>query len=89
MSHTAQFDAPRARTARSLRPTIGLLTAGLRDPYATVTWSGVMEVARARDVNVLNLVGSRLHSPIDLEAPAQILFELVEPAASRWSGGLF
>ena len=81
MSHTAQFDAPRARTARSLRPTIGLLTAGLRDPYATVTWSGVMEVAQARDANVVNLVGSRLHSPLDLEAPAQILFELVEPAA--------
>jgi signal transduction histidine kinase/DNA-binding LacI/PurR family transcriptional regulator/AraC-like DNA-binding protein len=81
MSHTAQSDAPRARTARSLRPTIGLLTAGLRDPYATVTWSGVMEVAQARDANVVNLVGSRLHSPLDLEAPAQILFELVEPAA--------
>ena len=69
--------SPRPRRSR---PTIGLLTAGLRDPYATVTWSGVMEAARARDVNVLNLVGSRLHSPIDLEAPAQILFELVDPA---------
>ena len=40
-----------------------------------------MEVAQARDANVVNLVGSRLHSPLDLEAPAQILFELVEPAA--------
>jgi len=39
-----------------------------------------MEAARERDVNVLNLVGSRLHSPIALEAPAQILFELIDPA---------
>jgi signal transduction histidine kinase/DNA-binding LacI/PurR family transcriptional regulator/AraC-like DNA-binding protein len=67
-------------TRRAERPTIGFLTALLRDQYATVTWSGVMDVARERDVNVLNLVGSRLGSPVTLEAPAQVMFDLVDPA---------
>ena len=51
------------------RPTIGFLTALLRDQYSTVTWSGVMDVARERDVNVLNLVGSRLGSPPPSKRP--------------------
>ena len=65
---------------RNKRPTIGFLTALLRDQYTTVTWSGVMDVARERDVNVLNLVGSRLSSPLELEAPAQVMFDLIDPA---------
>jgi signal transduction histidine kinase/DNA-binding LacI/PurR family transcriptional regulator/AraC-like DNA-binding protein/DNA-binding LytR/AlgR family response regulator len=65
---------------RARRPTIGFLTALLRDQYTTVTWSGVMDVARERDVNVLNLVGSRLGSSVALEAPAQVMFDLVDPA---------
>ena len=65
---------------RGNRRTIGFLTALLRDAYTTVTWSGVMDVAHERDVNVLNLVGSRLSSPIDLEAPAQVMFDLVDPS---------
>lgn len=69
---------------RRARPTIGLLTAWLRDPYATVTWSGVADVARQRDVNVINLVGSRLHSPVDSEAPGELLFELLD--AQRLDG---
>ena len=69
---------------RRARPTIGLLTAWLRDPYATVTWSGVLDVARQRDVNVINLVGSRLNSPIDAEAPAEVLFDLLD--AQRLDG---
>ncbi len=56
------------------------MTALLRDSYATVTWSGVMDVARERDINVLNLVGSRLSSPVESEAPAQVMFDLVDPA---------
>lgn len=32
-----------------------------------------------REVNVLNLVGSRLHLPVNLEAAAQVLFELTDP----------
>ena len=70
--------------ARRSRPTIGLLTAWLRDPYATVTWSGVADVAHQRDVNVINLVGSRLRSPIDSEAPGEVLFDLLE--AQRLDG---
>lgn len=69
---------PSRRSAE--RPTIGFLTACLRDPYSTFTWSGVMDVARERDVNVLNLVGSRLRCSAALEAPAQVMFDLVDPA---------
>ena len=85
MSHQLSDSLPHSirvgqSTRRAKRPTIGFLTALLRDQYATVTWSGVMDVARERDVNVLNLVGSRLGSPIALEAPAQAMFDLVDPA---------
>jgi len=62
------------------RPTIGFLTASLADPYSTFTWSGVLDVARERNVNVLNLVGSRLRSSAALEEPAQVMFDLVDPA---------
>ncbi len=85
MSHPISDSFPRsinpAQSAwRGKRPTIGFLTALLRDQYATVTWSGVMDVARERDVNVLNLVGSRLGSTVELEAPAHVMFDLVDPA---------
>ncbi len=61
------------------RPTIGFLTAWLRDPYVTAAWSGVIEAARERDVNVVQVVGARLRSPLEFEAPAQVLFDLVDP----------
>lgn len=64
----------------SKRRTIGFLTASLRDPYSTFTWSWVMDIARERDVNVLNLVGSRLRPSGVSEAPAQVMFDLVDPA---------
>ena len=62
------------------RPTIGFLTASLRDPYATFTWTNVMEIARNRDVNVLNIVGSRLRSAADEQKPEQVMFDLVDPS---------
>ncbi len=62
------------------RPTIGFLTASLRDPYATFTWTNVMEVAKNRDVNVLNIVGSRLRSTADEQEPEQVMFDLVDPS---------
>ena len=77
VSKPVRFNRSRRR-GRS-RPTIGLLTAWLRDPYATVTWSGVMDAARERDVNVVNLVGSRLRSPFEFESASQVLFDLVDP----------
>ena len=40
----------------------------------------ILDLARERDVNVLNLVGSRLSSPNELEAPAKVMFDLLDPA---------
>lgn len=62
------------------RPTIGFLTSSLRDPYATFTWTDVMEAAKERDFNVLNIVGSRLRSSTELEQPERVIFDLVDPA---------
>ncbi len=62
------------------RPTIGFLTASLRDPYATFTWTNVMDAAQSRDVNVLNIVGSRLRSSAKQRKPEQVMFDLIDPA---------
>lgn len=61
------------------RPTIGFLTASLRDPYSTFTWTNVMEVAQEHNVNVLNIVGSRLRSSPGAERPERVMFELLDP----------
>lgn len=70
---------PRATPRRRHRPTIGFLTAWLSDLYAGVAWSGVADAARERDANVINLVTSRLNSPLPEEAPAAVLFDLIDP----------
>ena len=65
---------------RPVRPTLGFLTAGITDGYATSAWSGVMDVAREQDVNIVHFVGARLHTPLASEAPASIVFDLPSPA---------
>ncbi len=79
--HPASLVSPlNAAERRRRRPTIGFLTALLKDPYTTVTWSGIVDVARERDVNVIHLAGARLDSPHVLEAPARVMFDLIDPA---------
>jgi hypothetical protein len=70
---------PGATPRRRHRPTIGFLTAWLSDLYAGVAWSGVADAARERDANIINLVASRLNSPLPEEAPATVLFDLIDP----------
>ena len=70
----------RLQRARSSRATIGVLTACLSDGYTSTAWSGVMEVARERDANVILFAGARLRTPLASEAPAAAVFDLPCPA---------
>ncbi|HEX9114951.1 MAG TPA: ATP-binding protein [Anaerolineae bacterium] len=65
---------------RRARPTLGFLTAWITDGYASSAWSGVMDVAREQNVNVVHFVGARLRTPLASEAPAGVIFDLPNPA---------
>ena len=88
MSQLSSDTHPKVRPAKPYestglvreRPTIGFLTASLRDPYATFTWTHVMDVARKRNANVLNIIGSRLRPLAGQRKPEQVMFDLVDPA---------
>jgi DNA-binding LacI/PurR family transcriptional regulator len=61
------------------RPTIGYLTWDL-SPYQTLMWSGALDVAETRDVNMISFIGSQWGNPPDFGAQANILYDLVDPA---------
>ncbi len=78
---TSNIKTARSGTRRlGERPTIGFLTASLRDPYATFTWTNVMDAAQSRGVNVLNIVGARLRSSAKQRKPEQVMFDLIDPS---------
>ncbi|RME44123.1 MAG: helix-turn-helix domain-containing protein [Chloroflexi bacterium] len=64
---------------RGQRRTLGFLTAHLRDSYTTHNWSGILQVAAERDINIVTFVGARLRSNQRV-APAQVVFDLIDPA---------
>ena len=80
------------RSRKRPRPTVGLLTCGPEDPNSQRVWSGVADVARERDVNLICLPGKRLRSPVGFDVQANILYDLVGPDSVDglviWGGGL-
>jgi len=76
----------------TLRRTIGLLTCGTDDPNSRRVWSGVADVARERDANLICLPGERLRSSIGFDAQANILYDLISPDSVDglviWGGGI-
>ncbi|HDQ73126.1 MAG TPA: PAS domain S-box protein [Chloroflexi bacterium] len=61
------------------RPTIGFLTYGAGMPLNDMVWSGVIDAARERDVNLICLPGKPLKSPLGFDAQANVLYDLVTP----------
>lgn len=63
---------------RRPRPTIGLLIDWVEGGYHSALWSGVADVSREQDVNLLCFVGGPLHSPIGFEIQRNALYDLVD-----------
>ncbi len=59
------------------RPTIGYLTNIIGDDTGQALWSGVVDAARERDLNVLCFLGGCLSDPREYRAQANILYDLV------------
>jgi DNA-binding LacI/PurR family transcriptional regulator/signal transduction histidine kinase len=63
----------------SRRPTIGLLVnqvvSGLNSGYL---WSGVLETAQERGVNLLGFAGGHLNDPYEFNACSNVLYELID-----------
>lgn len=60
------------------RPTVGYLAPGIYEDNSLAIWSGIVEVARAADVNVLCFAGNQLREPRDFSSQANAIFELVD-----------
>jgi sigma-B regulation protein RsbU (phosphoserine phosphatase) len=65
-------DAP----SRPSRRTIGVVTTSFGDPYAGQLVSGVTEVMRQHDVNLICFAGGRPGSPDDSESGGSVLYDL-------------
>jgi DNA-binding LacI/PurR family transcriptional regulator/signal transduction histidine kinase len=66
------------KSARHPRPTIGLLIDWVEGGYHSALWSGVADVSREQDVNLLCFVGGALHSPFGLDAQRNVIYDLVD-----------
>lgn len=79
MTENPKSDREKHAKSQHTRPTVGYLTLDL-SPYQTLMWSGAVDVAQARDVNLLTFVGSQWGNPPDFGSQANLLYELVGPA---------
>jgi DNA-binding LacI/PurR family transcriptional regulator/anti-anti-sigma regulatory factor len=61
---------------RGSRPTIGYLAQSIQDAGQS-QWSGVVDEARKRDVNLLSFVGGYWADPRGFQAQANVLYDLV------------
>ena len=71
ITHTKQQD---------VRQTIGLLIANVTRPWERRQWSGVVDAARDRDVNMLCFAGEALRNPSNFSAQRNVLYDLVDEA---------
>ena len=61
------------------RPTIGLTIYGLDNSINISLWCGVIDAAKAYDVNVISFMARDLDSPLGFQSQANVLFDLVSP----------
>jgi signal transduction histidine kinase/DNA-binding LacI/PurR family transcriptional regulator/AraC-like DNA-binding protein/DNA-binding LytR/AlgR family response regulator len=73
----AQQAHKQKRRTMAPRPTIGLIGALTPDRLTLHLWSGVDEVARERDVNLIFVPAHALDAPIRFDAQANVLYDLV------------
>ncbi len=70
---TREFIPPYANR----RPTIGLLTNGLRSGYQQAVWQGAVNAARERDVNLVTLTGGSLHDHEGFNVQGNAIYNLI------------
>ena len=70
---------PKTPNGHNARPTIGYLAYGIEDHVGEAIWTGIVEAARQRDVNLICFVGEKLHDPNGFLAQANVLYDLVDP----------
>ena len=61
------------------RPRIGVLNRSVAG-FCELQWLGLVDAARAHDVDLVTFVGRELDHPVDFEAEANAVYELVSPA---------
>ncbi len=59
-------------------PTIGLLIDWLSAPYHAELWSGVAQVAKEQQINLLTFLGRELRSSLNFYAQANVIYELID-----------
>ena len=69
---------PKQTGTKNARPTIGLLTLDLSRPFWTLMWSGVADVAREQDANLISFIGGMLDDPKGFRRQANVLYDLVD-----------
>ena len=61
------------------RPTIGLTIFGLDNSINNSLWRGVIDTAKAYDVNVISFMARDLDSPLGFQYQSNVLFDLISP----------
>ncbi|HDQ73987.1 MAG TPA: GAF domain-containing protein [Chloroflexi bacterium] len=86
------MDTENLHKPRNGRPTIGLLIAGIEVQYNYDLWAGVNDLTRERDVNLLSFIGRPISSPVEFDAQANVLYDLLSEdrldGLLVWSGSL-
>lgn len=62
--------------SQTKRLTIGYIAQGIFDDVSQVLWTGVVDVARERSVNLITFPGYRLKDPRGAPSPVNIVYEL-------------
>jgi signal transduction histidine kinase/DNA-binding LacI/PurR family transcriptional regulator len=61
-----------------VRPTIGVLDESHSRSNGQLTWLGIADAVRERDVNLIYFTGRALRSPYDFKTQANVLYDLVD-----------
>jgi DNA-binding LacI/PurR family transcriptional regulator/PAS domain-containing protein len=60
------------------KPTIGLLMGLLNETSWTSIWSGVADMARERDINLICFTGGMLEDTVGFQKQANVLYDLID-----------
>ena len=69
--------SPKWTRSENSRPTIGLTIFGLDNSINTSLWRGVIDTAKAYNVNVISFMARDLDSPLGFLSQSNVLFDLI------------
>jgi hypothetical protein len=64
--------------SQNVRPTIGVLDESHGRSNGQLTWLGIADAVRERDVNLIYFTGRALRSPYNFKTQANVLYDLVD-----------